>query len=54
VQNNANIKTEDDRCIHFILTNNNLLAHKDVLRSIYNNLMTFINLGKYKVIIGDG
>jgi hypothetical protein len=54
MQSNAIIKTDDDRCIQYILTNNNLLAHKDVLKSIYNTLMnddTFINFGKYKVII---
>lgn len=49
----AVIKTDDERCIEYILTNDNLLTHKDSLKAIYQTLMsdeTFINFGKYKVI----
>jgi hypothetical protein len=37
-----------------MISNNNLLSHKDALRGIYNTLMsddTFRNFGKFKVII---
>lgn len=49
----AIIKTYDERCIEYILTNDNLLTLKDSLKAIYQTLMnneTFINFGKYKVI----
>jgi hypothetical protein len=48
---------ETGRFYQYIISNNNLLSHKDVLRGIYNTLMndeTFINFGKYKVIIVSG
>jgi len=51
---NAIIRNENERSIEYLLTNNNLLTHKDVLRAIYNTLMgeeTFRNFAKYKVII---
>jgi hypothetical protein len=51
---NAIIHNENERSIEYLLTNNNLLTHKDVLRAIYNTLMgeeTFRNFAKYKVII---
>ena len=51
---NTIIRNENERCIEYLLTNNNLLTHKDELRAIYNTLMgeeTFRNFGKYKVVI---
>jgi len=51
---NAIIRHENERSIEYLLTNNNLLTHKDVLRGIYNTLIgeeTFRNFGQYKVII---
>lgn len=49
----AVIKTDDDRCIEYILTNDNLLTHKEALNAIYHTLINndrFIQFGKYKVI----
>lgn len=51
---NAVIYSDSGRFYQYLLTNNNLLSHKDVLRGIYNTLMsdkTFKNFGFHKVII---
>jgi len=59
--NNLNIISlnynENGRYYQYILSNKDLLNHQDVLKSIYNTLMSddkFINFGKYKVIIVSG
>jgi len=54
---NSIIHNDTGRFYQYIISNNNLLSHKDVLHGIYNTLMndeTFINFGKYKVIIVSG
>jgi hypothetical protein len=51
---NAIIRNDTERSLQYSLINDHLLSHKDVLSAIYNTLMnddTFINFGKYKVII---
>jgi DNA polymerase type B, organellar and viral len=51
---NAVIYNDSGRFYQYLLTNNNLLSHKDVLKGIYNTLMsdeTFKNFGFHKVII---
>jgi hypothetical protein len=51
---NSIIHNDTGRFYQYLLTNNNLLSHKEVLHGIYNTLMsdeTFKNFGTYKVII---
>jgi hypothetical protein len=51
---NSITHNESGRYYQYILINNNLLNHKEVLRGIYNALMndeTFLSFGEYKVII---
>jgi hypothetical protein len=51
---NAIIHNDLERCVQYLIINDKLLSHKDVLRAIYNTLMnddTFIKFGKYKVMI---
>jgi hypothetical protein len=50
----AIVRNDKERFIQYNLVNDNLLSHKDVLRSIYFTLInnnTFKNFGHYKVII---
>jgi hypothetical protein len=54
LQVTARIYNDSGRFYQYILTNNNLLSHKDVLKGIYNTLMSdkiFKNFGFHKVII---